>query len=671
MSGAVAALCDLLRLFPFSFAWNEDDVLLDAGPALAKICPDAKPGASLPQVVRLLEPDRAFSAGLARENRGRFFLLESGGLRLRGTLLPMNTPGIAAMLATPWIVDPRQLDAHGLAQDDLGAHDPTFDLLQLLHAGAEAAADLKRRNDALIEQCARLHEQEAHARKLALVAARTDNAVIVTDAASRIEWANEGFTRITGWRLHEVRGKKPSAFLHGAKTDPAVVRYMSDCVRAGSAFTAELINYRHDGEAYWLELEVQPIFDEAGGVANFMAIQRDVTQRKAAEQALRDSEADVRRQHDELEWIYQNAPIGLGCLDRDLRYRRINRWLADIDGAPVEAHLGRKVSEATPHLATKVEPMLRRILATGEAVRDENVIVEVPNKPGVLRYFNECWYPVFVSGGAFAGIGLVVEETTARKRADALSEADQRKNEFLATLAHELRNPLAPIKNALHILQMGATGRVSIAPEDTLAALRMAARQVDHLVRLVDDLLEVARINRGKIELRKAPVDLLTLLPQAVDFVRAKIDARQHRLTLDFAPTPLIVDGDSVRLVQIFANLLDNAAKYTDPGGVIEVTAREEQGEAVVRIRENGIGIPADKLSSIFEIFTQVDYSVRKSQGGIGIGLALVRNLTALHGGWAEARSEGVGRGSEFVVHLPLAAPAAAPEPSVAGATAV
>jgi signal transduction histidine kinase/CheY-like chemotaxis protein len=237
---------------------------------------------------------------------------------------------------------------------------------------------------------------------------------------------------------------------------------------------------------------------------------------------------------------------------------------------------------------------------------------------------------------------------------EALRLADRRKDEFLATLGHELRNPLAPLLTALHLLK--ATG----GQDPTIA--RMSAvmeRQISHLVRLVNDLLEVSRITRGLVQVDREPVDLAYVVHSAVDTCRTLIDAAGHTLTVDLPAEPVTVYGDAVRLTQVVANLLTNAAKYTNAGGQIWVRVREESKTAIVSVRDNGIGISPDQLASVFEMFTQVDRSSRLAQGGLGIGLTLVRSLVGLHGGHVRAHSHGAGTGSEFIVELPaLAAPA-------------
>jgi signal transduction histidine kinase len=228
-------------------------------------------------------------------------------------------------------------------------------------------------------------------------------------------------------------------------------------------------------------------------------------------------------------------------------------------------------------------------------------------------------------------------------------EADRRKDEFLATLAHELRNPLAPIRNGLKIMQL--------APDDREAMERaraMMERQVQQMVRLIDDLLDLSRISLGKVELRKERVELAAVLQSALETSRPLIDRSGHDLTVSVPPEPVFVDADVTRLAQVFANLLNNAAKYTERGGHIGLTVRREGGEVAVSVRDNGVGIPAPMLPRIFEMFTQVDRSLEKSQGGLGIGLSIVKRLVEMHGGTVEAHSEGDRLGSELIVRLPV-----------------
>lgn len=231
--------------------------------------------------------------------------------------------------------------------------------------------------------------------------------------------------------------------------------------------------------------------------------------------------------------------------------------------------------------------------------------------------------------------------------ARARAEADRRKDEFLATLAHELRNPLAPIRNGLTVMRLAAGDREAVEK-----ARGMMERQVQQMVRLIDELLDLSRISRGKVELRLERVTLASVIQNAVETSRPLIEGAGHELILELPAEPLFVDADTTRLAQVFSNLLNNAAKYTEPGGHIRLAAETRDGEVRVSVADDGIGIPASMLPAVFDMFTQVDRSLERSQGGLGIGLSIVKRLVEMHGGTVEARSAGHGQGSEFVVRL-------------------
>jgi len=270
--------------------------------------------------------------------------------------------------------------------------------------------------------------------------------------------------------------------------------------------------------------------------------------------------------------------------------------------------------------------------------------------------------------GEGARILLGIQDLTERKQAeDALREAGERKNEFLAMLAHELRNPLAPIRNALHLMRLGGGNSEAVQ-----SASAMMERQFGQMVRLVDDLLDVSRISRGKIELRKGRVELASVVNHAVETARPQCESMDHDLTTTLPPQPVYLNGDPMRLAQVIGNLLSNACKFTDKGGRIVLTVEQEGEQAVIRVRDTGIGIPADQLPRIFDMFMQVDTSLERSVSGLGIGLTVVKNVVEMHGGAVEAHSAGVGQGSEFVVRLPLLvdAPKPSPEPTASEPTA-
>jgi PAS domain S-box-containing protein len=365
------------------------------------------------------------------------------------------------------------------------------------------------------------------------------------------------------------------------------------------------------------------------------ALEAEVARRKVAEAALSRRERELRD-------FFENAVEGLHRVGPDGTILWANPAELDLLGYEPHEYVGRPITEF--HVdADVIEDMLTR-LRRGETVYNHPARLRC--KDGSIKHVRVTSNALF-EDGRFAYTRCFTRDVTDLVRADEeLREGDRRKDEFLATLAHELRNPLAPIRNALQVLRMTGVGE---------RVREMMERQVDHLVRLVDDLLEVSRITRGCIELRTERVDLARVVQTAVETSRPLIEAAGHRITVALPDGPLVLVADPVRLAQVVANLLNNAARYTEPGGRIDLSVEARAGEAVVRVRDSGIGIPPEMIPRIFEMFTQVSRSDRRSQGGLGIGLALVQTMVRMHGGTVEADSPGPGRGSVFTVRLPLA----------------
>jgi signal transduction histidine kinase/ActR/RegA family two-component response regulator len=357
---------------------------------------------------------------------------------------------------------------------------------------------------------------------------------------------------------------------------------------------------------------------------------------------------------------------GVLTTDAGLTITGWNHWLERHIGRQAEAFLGRPLFDAFPDLlARKFDRHYRQALG-GQTVllsqRLHKYLLPLPPPVAEERFeFMQQAARIIplVDAGAVCGTVTVVEDVTERvayemelrERVESLRDADHRKDEFLAMLAHELRNPLAPIRNALQLVRMICP----VPAAEGSRAYDIIERQVEHLVRLVDDLLDVSRIASGKIKLQKEIVDLATIVSRAVEGARPIIDARRHALEVTLPEYALPVEADPVRLSQVLWNLLNNAAKYTPEGGRIGLTAAKEQGEAVVRVRDTGLGISAEMLPKVFDLFTQMERTLARAEGGLGIGLTLVRRLTEMHGGRVAASSRGPGQGSEFVVRLPIA----------------
>ncbi len=378
----------------------------------------------------------------------------------------------------------------------------------------------------------------------------------------------------------------------------------------------------------------------------------DATERKPAEVAVRASEVRYRR-------LFETAQDAILILDGATgKIIDSNPFLSALLGYSPDELRGKELWEIGLFQDIEANRAAFRQLQEQGYIRYEDLPLET--KDG-RRAFVEFVSNVYAVEGRPV-IQCNIRDISDRKRAEeALREADRRKDEFLAMLAHELRNPLAPLRNALEVLRLKGTDDAEVR-----WAQDVIERQVQQLTRLVDDLLDVARFNRGKINLQLAPVDLAAVVARAVEISRPLIDAHKHALDVTLPEQAMRVAGDLTRLAQALSNLLNNAAKYTEEGGRIELTVAPSGVEAVLRVRDTGAGIAADMLPHVFEMFTQAPGSIARSEGGLGLGLTLVRMLVEMHGGTVAAHSEGAGHGSEFVVRLPLLREAAPPPAAAA-----
>jgi PAS domain S-box-containing protein len=459
---------------------------------------------------------------------------------------------------------------------------------------------------------------------------------------------NAAFARQTG--LRAAQGQLMRALA------PAHEQYWFDTY-GDVALKGESIRFERQAsslEARWFDVFAFRV--DAPEERHVAVLFSDVTERR---RAVAEREAALTREREAnalLDAISASAPVGLAFFDRELRFRRINARLAQMNGLSVEEHLGHRPDELLPDVEGLETALsrLQELIATGRSSLDIEVHGYTPAHPGVERAWLESFFPVRV-GGEVVGLGSVVEEITERKAAERamresaaqLQDADRRKDEFLATLAHELRNPLAPIRNGVQILRLMSAGNQTLQ-----RTTEMMERQMHHLVRLVDDLLDVSRITRGKIQLRRERVILNDVISSALESCETLFEPHGHELRVRIPPEPLAVVGDRDRLTQVFSNLLSNAAKFTPRDGTVWIELERDNDDAVASVRDTGVGIPADRLQSVFEMFSQVH--APHGNDGLGIGLALVRQLVILHGGAVTAHSDGPGQGSCFAVRLPL-----------------
>jgi PAS domain S-box-containing protein len=503
-----------------------------------------------------------------------------------------------------------------------------------------------------------------------------------------IEYMNRQWHDFTG--LPETLGNEGwGQILHPDEAGPAGERWAAS-VRSGAPFEMEMRLLDRRRHVYrWHLIRTVAVHDEAGSVVRWFGTSTDINDQKRAEESSRylaeasaalasvvDYESTLQKVANLAvpyfaDWSAVDMANGDGTLRRlavahqdadkiGLAHELMRDYPPDPQapgGAFAVLRTGKSeiVAEITDDMlvqGAKDERHLRLIRSLGLRSYICVPLVVSGNPLGVLTFATA------ESGRTYADADLALADDLAHRAGvaientqlyQALRDADRRKDEFLATLAHELRNPLAPIRNALQILKMP---RVDAATVER--SRDMMERQVHHLVRLVDDLLDVSRVMRGKIELRREQVELATVVARAVETVQPLVDSQGHELNVLLPPDSLPINADPVRLAQVVGNLLTNAAKYTEPGGRIWLTAERNGMEAVLRVRDNGIGIAPEVLPRIFELFVQVDHAATRSQGGLGIGLTLVKNLCEMHNGSVEARSAGLGKGSEFIVRLPL-----------------
>ena len=408
--------------------------------------------------------------------------------------------------------------------------------------------------------------------------------------------------------------------------------------------------------------EVQAAMDAAHATAEELAtraerLERDMAARREAEARLRESEEKFRT-------ISHAAPAIVWVTD-DRGIVFINQRWTELTGQTLEQAQGQGWTAAVhPDDSKRLRPYRERCRRTGEPYEGE---IRYRSTSGEYRWHAFRALPSGAGGALDQWFGVSVDIHEGREARQALKEADRRKDEFLATLAHELRNPLAPIRNALHLLQQRPAEDPTVR-----AAQDILGRQVTHMVRLIDDLLDVSRITQGKLELRRQPVELSRVIEQALETSRPHI---AQQLTVALPSEPVRLDADPVRLAQVLSNLLNNAAKFTPKSGRIDVSAQVEGGAIVIRVRDSGMGIAPAQLPNLFRIFSQAESALERSNGGLGIGLSLARSLVELHDGTIEARSEGAGKGAEFIVRLPVLAlpdpaalPPQAPRAAYAGA---
>ncbi len=532
-----------------------------------------------------------------------------------------------------------------------------------------------------------------------IVESALEYAIITFTEDGRITSWNRGAERVLGWLPDEIRGQSIHRIFTPEDVSQGVIDRELGLARLQAHALDDRWHVRKDGARFWASGETMPLLDETGSQAGFVKILRDLTpqlQRTRDLEFVARASEDLASAADEAGMLERLAQVATehfaelcvihlhdaeGTLRRIALAHRDPHWpnrlqAAEASGSGLFERLAQAVLDSAP----------RRVADLRATAIDDTFPAPGPRQALLDLGLRSCLVVPLQAHGERLGViclasgesgrcysedDLALAADLARRAAvalqnarllQALREADRTKDVFLATLAHELRNPLAPIANGLSIIQRVPGDRVRV---EQVSA--MIGRQVRQLTRLVDDLLDVSRIATGKMEIKPEVSSLVSILGAAVEMSRPHIEAAHHQLLLAFTNEPTLVRADPARLAQVFTNLLNNAAKYTPRGGRIEVAVEALPEELVVRVRDNGAGIEPQMLRQVFGLFTQIPQAGGRRSGGLGIGLSLVDGLVRLHGGRVEAHSAGLGRGSEFIVHLPRVAHTAANEPAGQG----
>ena len=414
---------------------------------------------------------------------------------------------------------------------------------------------------------------------------------------------------------------------------------------------------RPDGTVRMIHAWSRFVREGGGNTMRMLGTCQDITERKLAEQEILRAQGALRRSEERYRCLVGAITSVVWTADAGGRFVEPQPAWEAYTGQRWEDHRDRGWTAAV-HADDRgrIEAVWTRVTVAGAPYRCACLVWHAPSAG--YRYCETSAVAIRNPDGSIREwIGTLVDEHERESAQQDLREADRRKDEFLAMLSHELSNPLAPILSAVEVLDRAGPGREELASRYRA----VIARQVQHMKRLLDDLLDVSRVSQGKIELRKEPLELGALLLQAVEVSRPMIVEKRHELSMTLAPGPLPLDADPTRLVQVFANLLNNAAKYTDDGGHIALDVTTEDGEAVVSVRDDGMGMRPELVARAFDLFVQETRSLDRAQGGLGIGLTMVQILVKMHGGLVRAFSDGPGRGSAFVVRLPLAPGAQVP----------
>lgn len=650
--------------FPFHFALDGEMRVVQFGRHLPKLCPGVRVGIQIEDILQAQRPQILFAYPSIRDHVGQLFLFrsKSTGALLRGQMILKESGSHVLFLGAPWFTDASDVIAAGLGLGDFAIHDPGMDMLLAMHAQKTAVGELhhlterllhqrnelrnanrelQERNEALSAAQLELRRNEKEIRLLGTVASRTDNAVVITDDSGRTIWVNEGYTRITGYSLEEARGRTPGSLLQGPETNPEVVEFMRAHIRDRKPFQAEVLNYSKSGRQYWVHIEARPIYDDDGALTHYLAIERDTTEQRRAEAAL-------RAEKDMLGATLNSIVDGVIVVDPAQRVQLLNPAAEKFVGLVSAEAFGRPITEVFHPQdggGAGVEGALGTAFSTHQVVGDIHSLesmmsVEIPGER--RRQIVVSAVPIIDAERRVTG-GLVVFRDVS-----AEVDGEQMKEDFVHAVSHELRTPLTSICGFVDLMLQ----EPEMPPDRRSEFLGIIGEQASRLHVLVNDILEISRIESGAAHTDAPESDLRQVALASLQEVCSYAQGRDVLLDWSLAQEPLPVSGDPVRLQSVVTNLLTNAIKFTPSHGKVQLLLKVESGQILLQVKDNGLGIPAEALGLIFRKFYRVPRPGTQ-MSGTGLGLAIVQSIVQQLKGRIEVESQ-VGAGSCFKVYLPL-----------------